>query len=126
MPAMEAVGALYEPSAQERLARLVARHGVTTHPHLAAPRPPTLRHGHLHLLIVEILVAHAPTSLRACEIRDIAQQRLGQAVSWSSVKNALAKNVDGQSAKPLFERVGYGRYRLLRADESESPTTEPA
>lgn len=42
------------------------------------------------------------------------EELLGEPVVWSSIKNALASNVGGES--PRFERVGHGRYRLRQAD----------
>jgi hypothetical protein len=43
-------------------------------------------------------------------IHAAVEELVGEPVSWSSVKNCLASDVGGKSAR--FERVGRGRYRL--------------
>jgi HB1, ASXL, restriction endonuclease HTH domain len=48
--------------------------------------------------------------MRAREIHTAVETMLGEAVTWSSVKGALASNVSG--SPPRFVRVARGRYVL--------------
>lgn len=66
------------------------------------PRP-------IRALVVKVLV-EAATDLRTAEVRARVEQRLGDPVSWSSVRNALV-DLAGRPHGPI-ERVAYGRYRL--------------
>lgn len=49
--------------------------------------------------------------MKAKDIYVAAEAYLGESVSWSTVKNALAANVSGP--EPRFERVAVGLYRLV-------------
>jgi hypothetical protein len=48
--------------------------------------------------------------MRATDIHRAVEALVGESVSWSSVKNALASNVSGSS--PRFVRIARGRYML--------------
>lgn len=62
----------------------------------------------IRAMVVEVL-AEAATDLRTGEVRARIAQRLGDPVSWSSVRNALV-DLAGRPDGPI-ERVAYGRYR---------------
>jgi hypothetical protein len=59
---------------------------------------------------VEQVLAEHGEPMQAKAVHLAVEALLGQAVSWSSVKGALADHVAGRS--PRFVRVGRGRYRL--------------
>jgi hypothetical protein len=59
--------------------------------------------------IVRVL-ADRQEPMQAKEVHAAVEALLGEPVSWSSVKAALAANVGGRS--PRFVRVVRGRYRL--------------
>lgn len=67
-----------------------------------------LRAGWIVEAIVRVLGDQEP--MQAKEVHAAVEVLLGQPVSWSSVKAALAANVRGPS--PRFVRVAKGRYRL--------------
>ena len=82
----------------------------------AAPRPTArvdrrLRGGLVPKAIMRVL-AEAGEPMRACDIHAEVEQLLGCSVSVSSVKNWLAKQVQG--GQPQVVRLGWGRYRLCR------------
>lgn len=57
------------------------------------------------------VLGEAGGELRMIEIHAAVEDLLGGAVSRSSVKNYLAKGC--RRRRPLVERVGHGRYRLI-------------
>lgn len=59
--------------------------------------------------IVRVL-ADRQEPMQAKDIHAAVEALLGRQVAWSSIKNALASNITGQS--PRFVRVAKGRYRL--------------
>lgn len=59
---------------------------------------------------VERVLADQGEPMQAKAVHEAVEALLGQTVSWSSIKGALADNVAGPS--PRFVRVGRGRYRL--------------
>lgn len=58
----------------------------------------------------QVLAEHGE-SMQAKAIHAAVERRLRRAVSWSSVKNALADGTRGRS--PRFERVARGRYQRI-------------
>jgi hypothetical protein len=61
--------------------------------------------------VVQVL-AEASGELRMVEIHAAVEELLGEPVSRSSVKNYLTRGA--QRRRPVLERVGRGRYQLLR------------
>jgi hypothetical protein len=61
---------------------------------------------------VEQVLAEYGEPMQAKAVHLAVEASLGQAVSWSSIKGALADHVTGPS--PRFVRVGRGRYQLAR------------
>jgi HB1, ASXL, restriction endonuclease HTH domain len=59
---------------------------------------------------VERVLSDRGEPMQAKEVHVAVEAALGKAVSWSSVKNALASGVSGPSRR--FDRVATGRYRL--------------
>ena len=94
--------------AEESRARLL---GSASGPVAPAPfvvfRPQPIR-----AIVVDVL-AEASTDLRTAEVRARVEKRLGDPVSWSSVRNALV-DLAGRPDCPI-ERVAYGRYRCRPA-----------
>lgn len=74
--------------------------------------------------VVKVL-GEAGCELRMIEVHAAVEDLLGEPVSRSSAKNSLARGC--RRRRPVFERVGRGRYRLiastaeLRAQISLSP-----
>jgi hypothetical protein len=60
--------------------------------------------------VVQVL-SETGSVLRFIEIYEAVERLLDGPVARSSVKNALAR--EGSRRHPRFERVGYGRYRLM-------------
>ena len=67
------------------------------------------RAGRITGAIVQVL-ADRQEPMQAKEIHAAVERLLGEPVSWSSVKSALAANVAGPS--PRFIRVARGRYAM--------------
>jgi hypothetical protein len=65
--------------------------------------------------VTEVLKA-ADGPMQARAIHAAAERLAGESVSWSSVRNCLAADCVGNA--PRFERVGHGRYRVVRRAES--------
>ena len=61
---------------------------------------------------VEQVLAEHGEPMQAKAVHLAVEALLGQAVSWSSVKNALVDHVAGPA--PRFVRVGKGQYQLAR------------
>lgn len=70
----------------------------------------------IRAMVVEVL-AETSTDLRTAEVRARVEQRLGDPVSWSSVRNALV-DLAGRPDGPI-ERVAYGRYRYVVGSRGE-------
>lgn len=76
----------------------------------AAPAPRVVcRPPPIAATVTDVLEA-ASTDLRTTEVRSLVEQRLGEPVSWSSVRNALADLA--ADAEQRVQRVAYGRHRL--------------
>lgn len=60
--------------------------------------------------VVQVL-SEARGELRMVEVHAAVEEQLGEPVSRSSVKNYLAKGA--QRRRPVLERAGRGRYRLI-------------
>ncbi len=76
------------------------------------------RWGRVLAAVTEILNgACEPMRVRA--IHAAAEELVGESVSWSSVRNCVAANIGGETAR--FERVGRGRYRMSHDREGEAP-----
>jgi hypothetical protein len=70
------------------------------------------------LWTIKQVLAEYPDGLQAFEIRQLVEQRLGRKLPKSTVKDALASN-------SAFERLGYGRYKLVEAKMEETRLTPP-
>ncbi len=80
-------------------------------PAVPVPWPePRRRPGWVLAAVTEVLGWAVGQPMQAREIHVAVEGLLGEPVSWSSIKNCLASNVNGEG--PRFEREGYGRYRL--------------
>ncbi len=76
-----------------------------------AGRAIAARHPHPGRIVGAIVRVLADRqSMQAKEVHTAVEALLGEPVSWSSIKNALAANVCGPS--PRFVRLGRGRYAL--------------
>lgn len=53
----------------------------------------------------------ADQAMQARDIHAAAEELLGEAVNWSTVKAALAEHAAGPGAR--FKRVSRGRYRVV-------------
>lgn len=67
------------------------------------------RQGDVLEAIKVLLAEHPANGLRQSEVRRQVERRLGRKVPPSTVRTNLAYN-------PAFERIGYGRYRLIDDD----------
>jgi hypothetical protein len=76
---------------------------------------PAYRRGWLVATVMDVLKA-AREPMQARAIHRAAEELAGEPVSWSSVRNCLAADCVGNA--PRFERVGHGRYRVVRRAES--------
>lgn len=73
---------------------------------------------------IERVLADSGKPMRARDIHAEVEELLGRSVPASSVKNWLAKNVQGE--QPLFVRLDRGRYRLIGPNSgSDGTTCEP-
>jgi hypothetical protein len=80
--------------------------------HAAKPIAPTRRKfGSVSDAVVQVL-GEARADLRVSEVQSCVERILEGQVSSSSVKNCLTRG--SERKHPLFERVGHGRYRLIR------------
>lgn len=70
------------------------------------PRPRQARRPGQVLKLVVAIVIEADSPMRGCEVCNEVAARLGESVSWSTVRNALVRGC----AQDDLERVGYGRY----------------
>jgi len=61
---------------------------------------------------IEQVLTEYGEPMQAKAVHEAVEALLGQAVSWSSIKGALADHVAGSS--PRFVRVRRGRYRLAQ------------
>jgi hypothetical protein len=104
---VDLIDALSHPEINERLKALSAypRDGF------AVSRPPHGQRPTGYASVLDALVAALPEdgALRFVEVHRLVERHVGQPVSKSSVKNALARNSRGES--PRFLRVARGRYR---------------
>lgn len=76
---------------------------------LPAVGPQHRRMGWVIEAVEQVLSEHGQP-MQAKAVHLAVEAHLGRAVSWSSIKGALADHVAGPS--PRFERLGRGRYRL--------------
>jgi hypothetical protein len=96
------------PSLPERLASLHASLGAGSG--LAAvPRPKRRKPQPVLKAIVEILES-VDGPMHARDIHAAAEELLGAAVSWSSLKDCLSTHAQGE--RPRFRRLRRGWYRL--------------
>lgn len=93
---------------QLRLA-LLRRSSGSMQPRVFEPNRPTP----IRVAVLAVLI-EASGALRAVEVRYRVEQRLGQSVSWSSVRNALV-DLAGQDGSGV-DRGGCGRYRFSLVD----------
>jgi hypothetical protein len=113
-PGMGLLGCYSNPEIQGRLRRLSEKLDRLTDSD-AAPRPSTrcdrrLRGGVVPKAIERVL-ADTGKPMRARDIHAEVEELLGMSVPVSSVKNWLAKHVQGE--KPRLVRLDRGRYRSL-------------
>jgi hypothetical protein len=109
------VGALSNPSVQEKLGQLSAKLGQVAASG-ATPRPSSFkrkRQGGVLTEGIRRVLAGAQEPMRMCEIHTSVEVLLGESVPRSTIKNCLANNCQGARAR--FERVERGRYRLVIA-----------
>jgi hypothetical protein len=78
---------------------------------LAAPKPLRLGNGVVQRSVIRALL-EADRPIDVGEAHTAVEAHLGHPVSWDSVSSCLSTGVRG--ARPRFERVGRGRYRLNR------------
>jgi hypothetical protein len=111
---MDLVGGLSSPAGPLKAILDPKRRRVKRPKVLAAVSVPVgERHRHVGWVgeaVVRVLAETHGQPMQAKEIHEGVEKRLRQAVSWSSVKNALADGVRGQS--PRLERIAKGRYRI--------------
>jgi hypothetical protein len=72
---------------------------------------------------ITMVLELADRPMQARDIHTAAENLLGEAIKWSSVKAALADHSVGSHAR--FERVGRGRYRPRTASSPELPNNHP-
>lgn len=110
---MEAAGVLSNHDLQERLRRLIKKlaalrsKGEVQERRSCRERP--RRPGWVVKAVVNVLT-NREEPMRAKDIHVAVEALVGEPVSWSSVKQALASHVSGPS--PLFVRIARGRYTL--------------
>lgn len=75
------------------------------------------RWGRVLAAVTEVLNG-ACEPMRARAIHAATEELVGESVSWSSVRNCLAANIGGKTAR--FERVGHERYRMSHDREGEA------
>lgn len=74
----------------------------------------THRRGWVLEAVTKILEIHREP-MRASAIHAAVEELVGEPVCWSSVKNCLS---EGTRKSGRFERLGYGRYRLMCAEDA--------
>jgi hypothetical protein len=115
----EIVNDLLDPAGRDRRRRAVqslngGKAGDSSSVAVPATKP-AYRRGWLVATVTEVLKA-ADESMQARAIHRAAEQLAGEPVSWSSVRNCLASGSSGKT--PRFERLGYGRYRIVPDTDS--------
>jgi hypothetical protein len=111
---VEVAGVLSNQDLQGSLARLAKKlagvrvSGVPPRRTLAHRQRPR-RPGWVIEAVAQVL-ADRGQPMRAKDIHAAVEAMLGEAVSWGSVKNALATNIAGPSRR--FVRIARGRYVL--------------
>lgn len=108
---MDLAGQCWKPSVKaswERLATVLDRLREEPAHEREAPRPRQARRPGQVLALVLAILEEAEGPMRGCEVRDLVVARLGEPVSWSSIRNALAYATD----RPQYRiaRVGWGLY----------------
>jgi hypothetical protein len=73
-----------------------------------APRPRQARRPGQILALVVAVLADADGPMRGCDVRDAVIARLGEEVSWSTVRNALS--YAAAHAEFGVMRIGWGLY----------------
>jgi hypothetical protein len=94
-----------------RVAERIGRSGISSEP--VSPVAPTIEPSRRGFGSITVAVATVLGSAGEMQTRDIhraIEGLLGASVSFSSVKNCLARKSVGKA--PQFERIGRGRYRL--------------
>jgi len=109
---MELNGALSNPQAQVETRRLAAIHADLRDLVLPAPKAPSPRPRRIGVIInaITTVLDLADQAMQAREIHTAAEDLLGEAINWSTVKATLAEHAAGPGAR--FKRVARGRYRL--------------
>lgn len=112
---MHLVGQLSNPSATLVAvleAAAVVRPGSRELPESVVVEPASRRLGNgvVQRAVVKVLAA-AQRPMRGPEVRAAVERLLGHPVSKDSIAWCLSAGARGE--KPRFERVAYGRYRLL-------------
>jgi hypothetical protein len=108
---MDLIGALCNPTNQEKLARLAVcrKRLLRGAPALVAPSPrPPARAGEA-LKAVQAVLANGGT-MRVGEVFLAVQNLLDREVNHGTVKACLSEGT--MTTPPRFKRVGHGRYRL--------------
>jgi hypothetical protein len=111
---MDLVGQLSSPVGPLKTILDLNRRGVkraTARPVASTPAGASHRRVGWVVEAVERVLAENHQPMQAKAIHEAVEQRLGRAVSWSSVKNALVYGLGGRS--PSFERVRPGCYMLI-------------
>jgi hypothetical protein len=109
---LELNGARSNPRVGVELSRLDELHDELLRKALANPREPRLVPAKVSPVLetVTLVLELAGRPMRAREIHEAACELVGEPLLWTSVKAALAANVDGEEAR--FERVRRGHYRI--------------
>ena len=111
---MELNGARSNPRAGVELSRLGALHDGLLRKALASPRKPRPVPAKVSPVLetVTLELERAKQPMRAREIHAAASELSGEQLRWTSVKGTLAAYAEG--AKPRFERVRHGHYRIKK------------
>jgi len=109
---VELNGARSNPRVGVELSRLDALHDELLRRASANPREPRPVPAKVSPVLetVTLVLELAGVPMRAREIHAAAEQLAGEPLRWTSVKGTLAAYAEG--AKPRFERVRRGNYRI--------------
>ena len=109
---MELNGARSNPRAAVELSRIGALHDELLRRAQAAPREPRPVPAKVSPVLETVIrvLERTEDPMQVREIHAAAEQLAGEPLLWTSVKAALAANVEGDEAR--FERVRRGYYRF--------------
>jgi hypothetical protein len=119
---MELNGALSNPFQRDKGLLLKVSylyHKALERPETSFKAPPAAKRGHaeaVRIALTEVL-AEAGSDLRLSAIHERVEQRLGSTLSRTRFKDYV--NDQSRGARPLLERLGYGRYRLRSESSPE-------